>query len=327
MRRNLIPSLLAILASSAFSGGTSVVYAADPVAKSTPAAVAGIDATLPESAILLPAKVLRGNDFKAFFQTLPSEDRTKAENDWKETQAKAKSGTPKDLSQVNEMLAKLLAPDAVEAMFKETEPKLADIKPDEIAQQMQMGAAFIPMMFSQPSPGQTPEQTKNKQMLGAMLSGIMTDASTWVPTAGLNDPKKLRSAIEHLVAGAKSLGVKNIEELQALPFEEFLGRVGPLVKEAKAAAGVYDVQVDAFLDSIKAVPAAAPAAAAPEDKSLTMTCTIFGKPYSIPVLVTKKDGHWVVSPKNGEAFGAMQKMMGGGGAPAGGGPEEMPPMK
>lgn len=322
MRRNLIPSLIALLA---LGGGTTSVYAADPAVSPAPAAVAGIDATLPESAILLPAKVLRGNDFKAFFKTLPAEDRAKAENDWKETQVKAKSGKPMDLTQVNETLAKLLDPNAVDMMFKEIEPKLAEIKPEEIAQQMQMGAAFIPMMFSQPSPGQTPEQTKNKQMLGAMLSGIMTDASTWVPTAGLNDPLKLRRALEHLVDGAKSLGVKNIEELQALPFEEFLGRVGPLVKKAKAAAGVYDIQIDAFLDSIKAVPAAAPAAVSPDDKSLTMTCTIFGKPYSIPVLVTKKDGHWIVSPKNGEAFGAMQKMMGGG-APAGDAPDEMPPM-
>lgn len=311
MRRNLLPSLLAVFA----------------LGSATTVSAAVVDATQPESAILLPAQVLRGNDFKAFFQTLPADDRAKAENDWKESQAKSKSGKPQDLTQVNALLAKLLAPDAVEALFKEAEPKLAEIKPEELAQQLQMGAAFVPMMFSQPQPGQTPEQTKNKQLLGQMLAGIMTDASGWVPTAGLNDPKKLRSAIEHLVAGAKSLGVKNVEELQALPFEEFLGRVGPLVKEAKAAAGVYDVQMDAFLDSVKAVPsAAAPAAgAAPEDKALSVTFAVFGKPYTIPVLVTKKDGHWVISPKNGESFGGMQKMMGGGGgAPdAGGGADPM----
>ncbi len=316
MRRNIIPSLLALLA----IGGAPALQAADPI----------IDATLPESAILLPAKVLRGNDFKSFFQTLPAEDRAKAELEWTEAQAKAKRGEPRDQSEINGLLAKLLAPNAVETLMAEYEPKLAALNPAELAQNMQMGASFIPMMFSQPTPGQTPEQTKNKQVLGAMVSGIMTDGSIWLPKAGINDAKKLRGAIEHLVAGAKSLGVKNIEELQALPFAEFLGRVGPLVKEAKAAAGVYDVQIDAFLDSIKAVPATAPAAGlAPEDKSMSMTCTIFGKPYTMPVLVTKKDGHWVISPKNGQSFGPMAQIMGGGPGGRGGdeGPDEMPPMK
>ena len=313
MSRKLIPSLLAVVAAIAFTGTGASLAAADAVPAATAIAV---DVTQPESAVLLPAKVLRQNDFKSFFTTLPAEDQTKAVTQWKEAQEKAKAGIkPQDLSKVNDLLAKLLAPDAVDTLMKQAEPGLANIKPAELATQLQQGAMILPMLFSQAQPGQTPEQTRNKQLLGQMLSGLLTDASAWVPTSGIDDPKKLRSALEHLVAGAKGLGVKTVEELQALPFDEFLGRISPLVKEAKLAAAVYDIQIDQFLDSVTAKPAAGAAPAAGDDKPLTVGFTAFAKPYTLPVMVTKKDGHWVISPKNGEAFGGVKQMMGG--APAG----------
>ena len=307
MRRFCIPVLLAVIA----YGGTSPILSAAQV---EPAVVA---TAAPEQAVLQPVKVLRGNDFKGFYALLPPEDKAKAEADWKKAQADAKAGgREKDVSEINALMAKLLAPDAVDTLMKENEPKLSAINPQETSQALQMAAGFLPMMFGQPQPGQTPEQAKNKQMLGAMLQGILTDASGWVLTAGINDPVKLRAATERLVAGAKALGVKNVEELQALSFEDFLGRLGPLVKEAKAAAAVYDVQVDQFLDSVKALPKEGVAGIAADERALDVSFSAFGKPYVMPVVVVKKGPSWVISPRNAEQFGAMKQMMpgmGGGG--------------
>ncbi len=274
-------------------------------------------ATTPESAIQLPVAVLRGNDFKAFYVQLPAEYKAKAEADWKKAQDEAKSGSnAKQAGEMNEMLAKFLAPDAVDKIVKENEPKLAEMNPQEWSQNLQMAAGFLPMLLGQPQPGQTPEQAKTKQALAGMLQGILTDASSWLLTAGINDPKKLRSAVEHLVTGAKALGVKDVTELQKLGFEDFLGRLGPIVKEAKGAAGVYDIQIDGFLDSIKAVATAPVPGASPDERTLDVSFSAFGKPYTFPVNVMRKNGSWTVSPKNAEPFGAMKQMMpGAGGAP------------
>jgi hypothetical protein len=302
MRRFLVPAFAAVVA---FSSPELVVQAAETASTAI--------AATPEAAVLLPVKVLRSNDFKGFYALMPAADKAKAEAEWKKAQADAKSGAKaKDVDEINQFLAKLLAPDAVDQLTKENESRLAEFKPQEISQGLQMAAGFLPMLLSQPTPGQTPEQAKNKQALAGMLQGMLTDASGWILTAGLNDPKKLRAATEHLVAGAKQLGVKNVDDLQALSFEDFLGRLGPLVLEAKGAASVYDIGVDKFLDSVKAEAAPIAAGAADTQRTLTVGFTAFGKAYSFPVQVEKKDNAWIISPKNGEQLGAVKQIMGGG---------------
>lgn len=308
LRFSLIaPALLALAA----WGTVPMAIAAEVAPK--PALVAGVDPSTPESAILLPARVLRANDFRGAYNLLPAEEKAKVTSDWKKAQEQSKTGAKqKDLTKLNELLSKLLSPTAVDDLYKETEPKLATLNPQEISQALQMGAGFLPMMLGQAKPGETAEQTKSKQALASMLQGILTDASSWVLTAGLNDPKKLRSAIESLVVGAKALGVKNVDELQTLPFDEFIARLGPIVKQAKTAAGVYDIGIDAFLDGIKATAAPAAAGAPAAERALTVSFAAFGKPYTFPVLVVQKDGRWIISPKNGEQFAAMKQMMPGG---------------
>ena len=310
MRRLHFSVIAPALLTLAVWGTAPVVMAADAPKAGI---VAGIDTSTPESAVLVPARILRANDFRGIYDLLSVEEKAKAAAEWKKAQDQAKTGAKeKDVNQINDLLAKLLSPTAVDDLFKEAEPKLATINPEETSQALQMAAGFLPMMLGQAQPGQTPEQTKNKQALAAMLQGMLTDASGWVLTAGLNDPKKLRSAIEALVGGAKALGVKNAAELQALPFDEFIGRLGPIVKQAKAAAGVYDVGIDAFLDSVKATSTPGAAGATAAERALSVSFTAFGKPYTFPVTVVQKDGHWIISPKNGDQFGAMKQMMPGG---------------
>ena len=309
MRRLHFSVIAPALLTLAVWGAAPVVMAADAPKAGI---VAGIDTSKPESAVLVPARILRANDFRGIYDLLSAEEKAKAAAEWKKAQEQAKTGAKEDVNEINDLLAKLLSPTAVDDLFKEAEPKLATINPEETSQALQMAAGFLPMMLGQAQPGQTAEQTKNKQALAAMLQGMLTDASGWVLTAGINDPKKLRSAIEALVGGAKALGVKNAAELQALPFDEFIGRLGPIVKQAKAAAGVYDVGIDAFLDSVKATATPVAAGATAVERALSVSFTAFGKPYTFPVTVVQKDGHWIISPKNGDQFGAMKQMMPGG---------------
>lgn len=290
MRRLLAPLLLAGLMAGASAADLKPV--ADP--------------SRPESAILLPVQLLRANDFKGFYDAMPAADKAKAQAEWAKAASKEAEGKKGEhLDEINDMLAKLLAPNAVETLMAEARPKLAEMKPQEISQGMQMIGMMLAMsQMQQPQDGKKPDPASKAAM--AALGGILTDASQWVLTAGINDEAKCRKAIERLVAGAKTLGVKDVRELQALPLDQFLARLSPLVKEAKAAAGVYDVQIDAFLDSVKVT-----ASPAKEGKStLQVSFASFGKPYTVPVEVMQKDGHWVVNPKAAKPLAGMLPMGG-----------------
>jgi len=279
MRRLIAPALALVL-------GMSSLVAVDPAVKLP-------DPKDPTSAIMTPVTLLRSNDFKGFYALMPAEDQAKAKAEWDKARTETAAGQESEgqMAEFNAFLAKCLAPDAVDQLMKEAEPKLADMKPEEVSQGLQMMGAMLPMMAMQGQGGKKadPEQ---QQLMGA-VGGMMMDASQWVLTSGIDDPKKLRSAIEKLVAGAKALGVKDSKDLQGLSLDEFLGRLGPVVKEMKAALAVYDLQLDPLLDSVKAT-----AKGNGNERSLAVSFTAFGKPYALPVKVELKDGHWMVSPKN-----------------------------
>ena len=321
MPRSLAPALLVIAALSAPAWSVEgVTPAPAPVPAAFPA-LRAIDPAAPESAVLLPARVLKDNDFKAFFLSLPAAEQDKARADWKAAQQSAQQpGAAQQQAEFNAFLGRLLSPTAVDDLMAEAEPQLAQLNPQEASQGLQMMAGFLPMMLqANQQPGaQDPAAQQRVTAAVTLLQGLCTDASQWILTAGINDKAKLRKAITHLVAGAKALQVKEAADLQALPLEEFLARLTPLVAEAKNALAIYDLQADAFLQSITAT-ADAPGAN-PEERTLRVGLVAFGKPYTIPVVVTRSGQHWVLSPTNGAPFAPM---MGGPGA---GGPGDGPGM-
>jgi hypothetical protein len=301
MRRILSATLLA-----------TCLWSGAAAAEPAKAAKAAISPAAPESAILIPVQLLRANDFKGFFDAMPAADQAKANAEWEANRTK-QGPDAQGLAEANQFLAKLLKPDAGEALMAEAAPKLKEMNPQEISQGLQMMGMMLSMAAMQPAKGEKPDPAK--QAMATTIGGLCNDASQWVLTAGIEDPIKCRKAIDRLVAGAKALNVTDIKELQALPLDQFLARLSPLVKELKAAAAIYDVQIDAFLDSVSAKPGAAKNGAT----TLTVAFTAFGKPYSLPVEVEQKDGHWVMKQNPANPLKGMM-----GPVEMGGGPEPMP---
>lgn len=269
-------------------------------------------ADAPEASVNQVVAALRDNDFLGFFKSLPAEEQAKAEKGWKEGQQ-----DPAKRAEFDEFLGKLLAPDAVDQMMANAEPGLAGADLVQQSQSLKMMAGFLPMMAQMPGPdgkprNPTPELTQAVQMGQTLLN----DVADWLPTSGLNDPAKLREALTHLVDGAKALGVKNSEELRALELTEFLTRLSPLVKEAKAAFNVYGLDADKFLASVTATSTGAGG-----ERTMNLGFTAFGRPYSVPVKMTKKDGKWVAADQTmAKGFDAFSGFM----DPAEGGQEGGP---
>ncbi|MBA3707571.1 MAG: hypothetical protein H0W83_01980 [Planctomycetes bacterium] len=292
-----------------------VVIAAIVLATSSLSA-ATVDPSKPEAAVLLPASVLRHNDFKSFFAALPAEEQTKAELEWKKAQANPDA---KDTKQFDLAMEKLLAPDAVDQFMAQIEPQLKAIDTKGLSENLKMISGLLPM-FLQQSQAQAGASAEAQQKNIAMVQSLMSDAADWLLKSGVEDPVKLRTAIGHLVAGAKSLNVADAKALQALPLTDVLDRFGPMVDEIKQAVAVYDLQVDGFLDSITAT-----SNGTGDTRQLDVGFSAFGRSYQIPVKVENKGGKWSVSSDNGAGLGDLTKMVGGPGfAPPADEPEAAP---
>lgn len=293
--RQILCSAIALLALA-----TLPLRAADPAADA------------PEASMVQVVNALRQNDFLTFFKSLPAEEQAKAEQQWKDGQQ-----DPKKRAELDEFLGKLLAPDAVDTMMANAEPGLASADLAANAQQLKMMAGFLPMMAQMPGPDGKPRQP-TPEMTQALQLGqtLINDFADWLPTSGLNDPAKLREALTHLVDGAKGLGVKNSDELRQLALTEFLTRLSPLVKESKAALGVYGIEADKFLDSIKAT-----STGSGEQRTVDLAFAAFGRPYSLPLKMVRKDGKWVPADSSmSQGFDAFTGFMN----PADGGVEGGP---
>jgi hypothetical protein len=260
----------------------------------------------PEVLVATATTLLQAKDMAAAFAALPKDVQDGLAADYAANQQKLVD--PKQDKQFDEFIAKMLAPDAVETMVAEAKPGLAEFDAAQTAMQLQMVGGMVGMMLQKPAPG----QTKPDPVLaayGQALQSVGMAAAQWIPTADLASEDKLRTAAGHISAAVKALKVTSGAELRALPLKDLLGRLGPVVGELKGAAAAYDVDVDAFLASLKVT-----AKDVGGDKALTVAFTAFGTPVSLPLdLERDATGGWTVSKAFAAKFaGAMGGMMGGG---------------
>ena len=114
-----------------------LLLAMDPVAS----AAVPVDPATPESAVLLPVQVLRNDDFKGFFRSLPAEDQAKAEAQWTDARTHL---SPQEAKRFNETMALLLAPDAVEQLLALAQPRLQEMNPQKMSQEVAMFSGLLP---------------------------------------------------------------------------------------------------------------------------------------------------------------------------------------
>jgi hypothetical protein len=305
MRRFRTRSCASVVSATCLVAACAVAaQAADPAVT--------VDPKTPESAVMMPVQALRADDFKTTFEALPADQKAAYEDQWKNQKA-----DPKGDADLDAMLAKLLAPGAVDTLTKEYTPTLADpsLQPARLSQIMMAMSGYLPMLMGQGQPGQ------QGATLVPQMQSVLADAAKWVPSAGINDPGHLHDALGHVVAGTKALGFTSAAGMRAMPLEDVLGHLGDATKEYKQAFGVYGAPVDPFLDSVKAKAEAGDG----DHRTVDVSFTLFGKPYTAPVKVDRsKDGHWQTSPDNASSFGNLS-MMGamfgagglGGGRPVG----------
>jgi hypothetical protein len=254
----------------------------------SPLAASVIDPSLPESAVLQPARMLRDNDVAGLFRLLPAELQLQAEAHWQRVQADPWADGRRE---VDAVLIELFATDPVDHLMSRIAPALKTVDPQQVSRLLKTMAESIPSMLSQTRrDGQPEPHDAHTDRAILQLQNLLTDASTWVLSVGLQDPQKLHDACVHLVAAAEALNVPDTKTLHALPLSEVLVRLGPVVKKLKDGFTVYQIDLDRLLDSISAR-----SSGDGDQRVLAVGFTAFGRAYEMPVQVQIRNGTWMVS--------------------------------
>jgi hypothetical protein len=115
--------------------------------------------------------------------------------------------------------------------------------------------------------------------------------AAWLAQARLDDQARAAGAAEHLVAALGALRIASAAELGRLELPAALARLGAALAELKRAAGVYGLEIDAMLDSVR-ISAPSASGADPDRRLLEVAFTAFGGAHRIPLLMERRAGRW-----------------------------------
>lgn len=180
-----------------------------------------------------------------------------------------------DRERFNEHFTPLLAPDAVDKIMVELEPKLAEAKP-RLAALVTMGTGALQLNISESTLTESEKTAANK---------VLASLQAWAAKVDLADPKRARRAVTALVDAAKALEIRTPEEVAALSYEQLLDKFGICFAGFKKALLAYELDLDAGLVSVRAKDLDAPG-------KIELEFIFLDERYRVTPVLTQRDGRW-----------------------------------
>ena len=250
-----------------------------------PAAVsaATAPATTPDGAVAASVKALRDNNIAALIDNaLPAAEAVKLKADWNKDMT-SEPLTDEDRKQFAEQMATLTAPDAEAKMYAQIQPKLAEFD-KQAAQQM-------PMMIAMGQGFAKSAIAQNKDLSDAQkkqAQDLLDATAQWAQTTKFTDPTMVKAAIAEICKTARALNLKTADEARALSYEQAMQKAGIVLGGVKQVLGVYGLNVDKALDSVKVETVSTTGDAA----KVKVSYTAFEQPFSTESDLVKVDGRW-----------------------------------
>ena len=180
-----------------------------------------------------------------------------------------------DRKRFTESFMPLLAPDAVDKIMAQLEPKLVEIKP-QLTALVSMGTGVVQLKISESSLTDAEKAAANK---------AVSSLQAWATKVDLADPKRARKAVSALVQAAKALELSTPEEVSALSYEQLLDKFGICFAGFKTALMAYELDLDAVLASVQAKDLDAPG-------KVEIKLEFLGEDYQLSSVLTQRDGRW-----------------------------------
>lgn len=311
MRLFLSPLLLAGLV-------TAPILAGDTPATTQPDAAQAAtlqELATPEGQVKLWLKMARQNDFAPILTLIPEQEWVQVERYWRFQLAKQ---SPKDDAKLDQELAQLRKPGAVEALMGTIKPQLEALKPDQMALAVRGLGALLAQQVTKP--GADPNANPALQGFQSWLG----DVATWIEKGGINDLARTQKALEALVDTLNKLQVTSAQNLRQTRLQDLLARLGPAAAALKNAFRAYDINLDAIIDSVKIVNCAG----AGVRRTMTVSFVVFNRERRLDIDLIKRGSTWEVLGAKGQPFlpfapaiDPLLKAMG-----IGGGVKEAPPV-
>jgi len=232
----------------------------------------------PVASLLAPLQAVRANDLAGWFTQAPAAKRAEAAKAWQDAVAKP---DPEADAKLDQGLALLTNPQAAELLAVLGAAQLKQVNMQELGLVLSAnGSALIDAVAGADA------------VLGQSLRLLLSDVAAWLPTAGLDDPAKLRAAMAALSGAVQALRIASAAELRALALDDVFRRLGPALAGLKQALAVYDVHADRFLDSLLLTEIGG----AGDQRSVRLTFTAFARQHALPLKLRLVDGAWEIDP-------------------------------
>ncbi|MCB1611909.1 MAG: hypothetical protein KDI60_09165 [Xanthomonadales bacterium] len=274
MKRNLLSMSLML---------ASLFGAAQPLLAQEPAQVRAISAStsIPDPAVQIraAATLLRNNDLMGLLRaTVPPSQLQLLRQGYDEGRSQPISD--EDRAEFEEAIAKFTAPDAVERLMQEIEPKLVEARPQAPGAIM-MGLGAMQMALSSPDAELTEEQR-------AALRQAMPGLQRWLTSTDFLSSLSMRQALTLVTDAIRGTGLDSIDELRMLSLEEALAQAGSVLASAKQAVRIYGLDLDAIADTL----AVEVLAIEGDTARVRTTITVFDAPISKEVELVLVEGRW-----------------------------------
>ena len=216
------------LAPMSLPAQTAVVAQAQAAAQSTPDPARQINELL---------QLLRANNLTALVQAMVPPLHYQQLRDKYELQ-RLQPVTAEQRAEFAEGIAKLIDPDAVDTLMAEIEPKLTKHAVQSEGMIL-MGLGALNIAATSPDSDLTDSQR-------AAIRSALPGLERWIIATDFFSVESMRDALTLLSDGARSTGIRDLDQLMSLSLEQTLDRASAMLGSAKQALLIYGIDVDAI---------------------------------------------------------------------------------
>ncbi len=241
-------------------------------------AIAKLDTSKPDGALMSVVESLKHNDIKALMQaSMSPEMYEKAVAEFENAKM---SPSESDKAQFAQVMGMLTSDGAVDQLMAMATPQLEQARA-QLPMMLMMGKG----MASSAIQTSTEIPADQKETATKAINAIMD----FVGENDILSEEVTRKAITAAVDTAKSLNMKSLDELQNMSFDDAMNKASIVMGGVKNIMNAYGISLDDVLNSIDVSDVQTNG----DTATMKMAYKFLGETFNQDVKMVKKDGQWV----------------------------------
>ena len=237
----------------------------------------------PQGAIDAAVQSLKAGDLKSLVESqVPPSHMEKLRTEWKADMAKDPP-SEQEKQEFATQMAELTAADAEDKIMAKLEPELVKFE-TEMAPQ-------LPLMIGMGKGLAANGIQENKELTQDQKDQAVKSIDAlakWVQETNFTDRARVKEAVSKVVASARELNLKTLDEARALSFDDAMVKGSVALRGFKDVLAVYGFSLDKMLDTVKTEVVSQTGDAA----KVKVSYQLFDQPLSFETDLVQVDGRW-----------------------------------